>query len=66
MVNKVLKEDGSAIPANAMGASSSSAGTGAIDTFDPKIGTTMVRKKKLREIVPLKSPILTRRTPPIG
>lgn len=65
MANKVLKEDGSAIPANAMGASSSSAGTGSIDTFDPVVGSSKV-KKKLREIVPLESPILTRRTPPIG
>ena len=50
---KPIKEDGiAAAPVNAMGASSSTAGTGGIDTFDP-----LFKKKKLRTI-------LTRRMPP--
>jgi len=50
---KPIKEDGiAAAPVNAMGASSSTAGTGGIDTFDP-----LLKKKKLRSI-------LSRRMPP--
>ena len=53
MVNTV-KEDGSAAFAgaatNAMGSSSSTPGTGAIDTIDP-----LLKKKKLRSIVTRKN-----------
>ena len=42
----------SAVPANAMGSSSSTAGTGGIDTYDPLLQRD--KKKKLRDIVPLK------------
>ena len=45
-----LQEMESAVPANAMGASSSTAGTGGIDTFDPLMGNKK-KKKKLRAIV---------------
>lgn len=50
-----LKEDGvvSAVPANAMGGSSSTAGTGGIDTYDPLFGQK--KKKKLRSIVTRKT-----------
>jgi len=47
-----IKEDGEAAP-NAMGASSSTAGTGGIDTFDPLLKKP---KKKLREILSRKLP----------
>ena len=50
MDNK-LQEDAtaaSAVPANAMGTSSSTAGTGGIDTYDPLMQT---KKKKLRDII---------------
>lgn len=47
-----LKEDGEA--ANAMGNSSSTAGTGGIDTFDLLLKKP---KKKLREIVSRKLPV---------
>ena len=50
MDNKV-QEDASAasvVPANAMGTSSSTAGTGGIDTYDPLMKT---KKKKLRDII---------------
>lgn len=54
MVSK-LKEDGSAAFAgaatNAMGGSSSTAGTGGIDTFDPLLKS----KKNLRAIVKRKT-----------
>jgi len=46
-----IKEDGgtvSAVPANAMGTSSSVAGTGGIDTYDPLLKKP---KKKLRDIL---------------
>jgi hypothetical protein len=48
-----IKEDGEGggVPANAMGASSSTAGTGGIDTFDP----LLQKKKKLRNIVTRKT-----------
>jgi hypothetical protein len=47
-----LKEDGEA--ANAMGNSSSTAGTGGIDTFDPLLKKP---KKKLRDILSRKLPV---------
>lgn len=61
-----LKETESAIPANAMGGSSSTHGTGGIDTFDPLIRfdvgnkkfnpmKSLHKRKKLRDIVGLKS-----------
>ena len=49
----MVKEDigvattASAVPTNAMGQSSSTAGTGGVDTYDP-----LLTKKKLRRIVP--------------
>jgi hypothetical protein len=51
-----LKEDGSAasvVPANAMGSSSSTAGTGGIDTYDPLL--KMNKGKKLRDIIKRKT-----------
>jgi hypothetical protein len=49
-----IKEDGvvSAVPANAMGGSSSTAGAGGIDTFDPLMKKP---KKKLSEIITRKT-----------
>jgi hypothetical protein len=52
-----LKEDMGAVgvagvPVNNMGTSSSTAGTGGIDTYDP----LLKRKKKLREIIRRKPP----------
>jgi hypothetical protein len=53
MKKENIKEDGAAmaaaspVPANAMGNSSSKAGTGGIDTYDPLLRS----KKKLRDIV---------------
>jgi hypothetical protein len=49
-----LKEDmgATAVPVNNMGTSSSTAGTGGIDTYDP----LLKRKKKLREIIKRKPP----------
>lgn len=47
-----LKEDGE-VAANAMGNSSSTVGTGGIDTFDPLLKKP---KKKLREILSRKLP----------
>jgi hypothetical protein len=44
---KVFEETG-AVPVNAMGSSSSTAGTGGVDTFDPLMKT---KKKKLRDII---------------
>ena len=47
-----LKEDGVApAPVNAMGGSSSTAGTGGIDTFDP----LMKKRKKLSDIITRKT-----------
>ena len=52
-MNKEIKEDGEAfsstVPANAMGSSSSTAGRGGIDTYDPLL--KLKGKKKLRDIV---------------
>lgn len=48
-----IKEDGEGgVPANAMGSSSSTAGTGGIDTYDPLLQN---KKKKLRNIITRKS-----------
>jgi hypothetical protein len=56
-MNKTLKEDGEAFssttPENAMGSSSSTAGTGGIDTYDPLLKKN---KKSLRQIVSRKMP----------
>ena len=51
-MDKNVEEDAgsaSAVPANAMGGSSSAAGTGGIDTFDPKL--KLNKGKKLRDII---------------
>jgi len=48
-----LKEDGE-VAANAMSNSSSTAGTGGIDTFDPLLKKP---KKKLRDILSRKLPV---------
>ena len=53
-MKKEIKEDGgvafsSNVPANAMGSSSSTAGRGGIDTYDPLM--KLKGKKKLRDIV---------------
>ena len=51
MVKNNLKEDGLAgAPANAMGGSSSTVGTGPIDTVDP-----LLKPKKLRNILTRKT-----------
>jgi len=50
-MTKKLKEDGIApVATNAMGTSSSKAGTGPVDTFDPLLLKT---KKKLRDVAPM-------------
>ena len=50
-----LKEDGAAaVATNNMGTSSSTAGTGGIDTFDPLLQKP---KKKLRDIISRKLPV---------
>jgi hypothetical protein len=52
MVKKGLKEDAvTGAPTNSMGSSSSTAGTGPIDTFDPLLG--IAKKKLLRRKLPL-------------
>jgi hypothetical protein len=51
--DKPLKEDG-AVAVNAMGTSSSTAGTGGIDTFDPLLQKP---KKKLRDVLSRKLPV---------
>ena len=43
---KRLREILEDIPANAMGTSSSTPGTGAIDTFDPILGSDKDKRKK--------------------
>ena len=51
--DKPIKEDGvGAVPANAMGGSSSTPATGGIDTFDPLVKglRNVVRRKSLRDI----------------
>jgi hypothetical protein len=48
--NKIHEDGIAASPANAMGGSSSSAGTGAIDTVDP-----LLKSKKLRNILTRKT-----------
>ena len=57
-MTKQIKEDGEAYssttPANAMGGSSSNAGTGGIDTYDPMMAK---KKKPLRNIVRRKAPV---------
>ena len=53
-MKKPVKEDGefvSNVPANAMGGSSSTAGTGGIDTFDP----LLKKGKKLRNMITRKT-----------
>jgi hypothetical protein len=47
-----LNETESGVPANAMGGSSSTAGTGGIDTYDPLLQKP---KKKLRTIITRKT-----------
>jgi hypothetical protein len=48
-----IKEDGEgSVPANAMGTSSSTAGTGGIDTYDPLMQS---KKKPLRNILKRKT-----------
>lgn len=57
-MKKEIKEEGEAFssttPVNAMGSSSSTAGTGGIDTYDPLM--KMKKKKSLRQIVARKMP----------
>lgn len=52
MDKKIVKEDGEAFssttPVNQMGSSSSTAGTGGVDTYDPLM---QKKKKKLRDII---------------
>jgi hypothetical protein len=49
-----IKEDGE-VAVNNMGASSSTAGTGGIDTFDPLL--KLKKPKKLRDIISRKLPV---------
>lgn len=50
-------EGGEGVPANAMGTSSSVAGAGGIDTFDPLLGHAKRReKKKLRDVLKRREP----------
>jgi len=46
----VLNETESAVPGNAMGTSSSTQGSGPIDTFDPLLGNLRKKKKTLSMI----------------
>ena len=48
-----INETESGVPANAMGGSSSTAGTGGVDTYDPLLQAP--KKKKLRSIVTRKT-----------
>jgi len=48
-----LNETESAVPANAMGSSSSTAGSGGVSTYDPMLKPPE-DKKKLRNIIPKK------------
>lgn len=48
--DKPISETESAVPANVMGASSSTHGTGGIDTFDPLLGMSILKRKKLKDI----------------
>jgi hypothetical protein len=52
MLDKI-QETESAVPANAIGSSSSVVGTGGIDTFDPLLKNTMFKRqpKKLSDII---------------
>ena len=45
-----IKETESVVPANIMGASSSTHGTGGVDTFDPLLGMPVLKRKKLKDI----------------
>lgn len=56
MANNV-KEDAmvSNVPVNAMGASSSTAGSGGVDTYDPLLKLRDGKKKKLRDILKRKT-----------
>lgn len=58
-MNKTIKENGEAFssttPSNAMGFSSSTAGTGGIDTYDPLLKKNK-NKKSLRQIISRKMP----------
>lgn len=54
--NKNINEDmTSAVPANAMGTSSSTAGSGGVDTYDPLLKLRDGKKKKLRDILKRKT-----------
>jgi hypothetical protein len=53
--SKPIEEMESAIPANVMGASSSTHGTGGIDTYDPLLGATL--KRKLPDIIGKTKPL---------
>lgn len=58
MDNSILNETESSVPVNVMGSSSSTAGTGGIDTFDPLLKKNkMISRtpKKLRNILSKKS-----------
>lgn len=46
-----LKETESAVPANSMGASSSTHGTGGIDTYDPLLTAKVLKRKSLKDII---------------
>lgn len=52
----MINETESAVPANQMGASSSTAGTGGIDTFDPKLGG-ILKRKQLKDIIGITLPL---------
>ena len=51
VAEETISETESAVPANLMGASSSTQGTGGIDTFDPLLGIPVLKRKKLKDII---------------
>lgn len=56
-MDKTIKEDGegASVPVNNMGTSSSTAGSGGIDTYDPLLKMRN-GKKKLRDVLKRKTP----------
>lgn len=51
VAEETISETESLVPANSMGASSSTQGTGGIDTFDPLLRTPVLKRKKLKDII---------------
>lgn len=51
VLETTITETESLVAPNLMGASSSTHGTGGIDTFDPLLGTPVLKRKKLKDII---------------